>query len=54
VNLIQRQIEVHRDPFGDPPTATYRSLTTFSAVEKVPLNLSGHACGEITVASVLS
>jgi Uma2 family endonuclease len=53
VNLIQRHIEVHRDPFGDPPTAAYRSLATFSAAEKVPLMLSGKDCGEIAVASVL-
>jgi Uma2 family endonuclease len=53
VNLIQRQIEVHREPFGDPPTAAYRSLTTFSASEKVALTLFAHACGEIAVASVL-
>jgi Uma2 family endonuclease len=53
VNLIQRQIEVHREPFGDPPTAAYRSLTTFSASEKFALTLFAHACGEIAVASVL-
>lgn len=53
VNLIQRQIEVHREPQGDPPTAAYRSLATFSASERVRLSLSGQACGEIAVASVL-
>jgi Uma2 family endonuclease len=54
VNLIQRQIEAHREPFGDPSAAAYRSLTTFSAAEKFPLNLSGQACGGIAVACVLS
>lgn len=53
VNLIERQIEVLRDPHGDRSTAAYRSLATFSAAEKFPLNLSGQACGEIAVASVL-
>lgn len=53
VNLIQRQIEVYREPMGDLQTAAYRSLETFLAAEAVALNLAGHICGEIAVASVL-
>ena len=53
VNLIQRQIEVLREPHRRPVNAAYRSLATFSAAERVPTQLIGKAWGEIAVASVL-
>ncbi len=53
VNLIDRQIEVRREPSGASSVAGYKTLTTFAATEKVPLSLGGNDYGEIAVASVL-
>jgi Uma2 family endonuclease len=53
VNLNERQIEVYQEPQGEAREAAYRSLTTFSATEKVPLRVGGNDCGQIAVAAVL-
>lgn len=53
VNMVERQIEVYRNPRPDQTVASYESRQVFSASEKVPFALAGQLLGEIAVERIL-
>ncbi|MBI4612325.1 MAG: Uma2 family endonuclease [Planctomycetes bacterium] len=53
VNLVARQVEVHREPSGGEPEPIFRSCRVYSVGEKVPLLIDGRVLAEILVEDIL-
>ncbi len=54
VNLINRQIEVSSDPTGPAKRPRYRKRRVYSLDKVVPVTITGHQVGRISVRNVLS
>jgi Putative restriction endonuclease len=53
VNLIDNQIEVHRDPAGPPGNVRYQNIQVFAADATVPFVLDGQEIAQLAVADFL-
>ena len=54
VNVADRQVEVYTDPVAPPGTAPhYRTRTTYSPSDQVPLLIAGTSVGALAVVDFL-